>query len=75
MAGHTAPINTTTCPEIKTYLRPKISLNPPAMEKDTAEATDHPPGIQTIFAVSPSEAPICSKIPDGRTRTMEIAAT
>lgn len=64
-----------TCPKISTYLLPKISLNPPAIENDTADATDHPPGIQTMFSISPRVCPMCARIPVTRRRPQEIAAT
>src|SRR5690349_18642710 len=52
-----------------------MSLKPPAMEKDTAEATDQPPGIHTIFSVSPRALPIWARIPVTRTRPQDMAAT
>lgn len=73
--GHTPPTSVKACPEIRTHRRPKMSLSPPAIEKATAEATDHPPGIQMMLSVSPSVCPICCKMPVGRRRPAEMAGT
>lgn len=45
-------------PEMSTYLRPKISLRPPATENDTAEVISQEPGIHTVSPESPSAVPI-----------------
>lgn len=37
---------------------PKISDNPPAMEKDTEDAIAHPPTSHVIFAGSPRSVPM-----------------
>jgi hypothetical protein len=44
-----------------TYFLPKISLNAPAREKDTAEEVLHPDGIQPTLAVLPKSSPIVSR--------------
>ena len=71
----THPMSVRAWPEIRTHLRPKMSLRPPAMANETAEATDQPPGIHKISSVSPRVWPICCRIPDGRRRPALIAGT
>ena len=52
-----------------------MSLRLPAMEKETDEATDQPPGIQPILVVSPSAVPMGTRIPTARTKPQLRGAT
>lgn len=52
-----------------------MSLREPAIEKETEDAIDHPPGIQAMFEVSPSSVPIWKRIAVGRRNPPETGPT
>jgi hypothetical protein len=71
----TAPTTAKACPLRVTYLRPKMSLSEPAMEKETDDAIDHPPGIQAMFETSPNSVPIWKRIAVMRRNPPETGPT